>query len=313
MVYDEFRAMNSHLVLAAEGWAPDLARGFAAARAFLHDGEARLSRFSEDSELSRLNRSAGEWFFASELLFDLLQEARRLYDATGGLFDPTILEALENVGYDKSMDRLRVEGTARSFVDLPPAPGRFEDIELRPETRAIRLPPGLRLDLGGIAKGWLAEGAARRLADYADVCAVNAGGDLFAIGYPSDETAWSIGLEDPRDDQRVLAVLRAPPGAVATSSTWKRHWLQAGMPRHHLIDPRTGRPAQTVWISVTVLAPRAATAEAMAKALLIAGPEGAPSLADGQEDLTFFAVDADSRMFGSARAREFLHVGMDRI
>ena len=313
MIYDEFRAMNSRIVLAAEGRRRDVARGFRAARACLTDGEARLTRFSEESELSRLNRSAGEWFFASEILFGALQEALRLYERTSGLFDPSILEALEGFGYDKSLDHVRLEGASPWEGDLPPLPGRFDELELRPETRGVRLPPGLRHDLGGIAKGWLAEQAARQLSDYSEACAVNAGGDLFAVGVPSGDGAWPIGLEDPRDEQRVLAVLKAPPGAVATSSTWKRRWLQSGMPRHHLIDPRTGRPAQTVWLSVTVLAPNAATAEAMAKALLIAGPEGAGSLTSVEDDLTFYAVDADGRLSGSSRAREFLHVGMDRI
>jgi thiamine biosynthesis lipoprotein len=313
MKYDEFRAMNSDIVLAAEGTDEAAAEAFAAARETLRDGEARLTRFTTESELAQLNLSAGEWFPASPVLFAIVSEACRLFRQTRGLFDPTVLAALENVGYDRSMDILRRKGAAYPPMDRPPADNRFAEVELDPVGLRIRLPVNTRLDLGGIAKGWLAEQAAERMASSCEACAVNAGGDLFTIGRPSDGDGWSVGIEDPCDERRLLAVLEAPPGAIATSSTWKRRWTQAGMPRHHLIDPRTGWPAQTVWVSVTAIAPHAATAEAMAKALLIAGPQEALTLVEGCPDLTFIAVDLEGQLFGSSRAQEMLRVGMDSI
>lgn len=306
----EFRAMNTDILLAAEGTPAVIARGFAQAEAMIHTAEARFSRFSETSELTALNRAAGSWFSASKDLFDLVREAREYLDQTNGLFDPTILDALEMAGYDKSMDEIRLHGATR----LCPAPTivrhDFRAVEFDDARQAIRLPVGMRLDLGGIAKGWIAESAARLLADYADACAVNAGGDLFAIGLPKDETGWLVDLEDPRDAAATLAVLRVGPGAVATSSITKRRWQQGDHMRHHLIDPRRSMPAETDWLCVTVIAPHGTTAEVFAKALLMAGSTETKAMAARRDDVVFIAVDGRGKLWGSEKSMEFLNVGI---
>jgi thiamine biosynthesis lipoprotein len=104
MEYQQFRAMNSDILLAAEGAADSLTLGFKLTRYFIAAGEERFTRFADTSELSRLNRSAGAWFQASPELFDVVRQACALAGETSGLFDPTMLAALESAGYDKSMD-----------------------------------------------------------------------------------------------------------------------------------------------------------------------------------------------------------------
>jgi FAD:protein FMN transferase len=309
--YHEFRAMNSDIVLAAEGNPRRLAQGFEQARDLIEAGEARFTRFSETSELTALNRGSGEWVAVSTEMYELVQEAYDYREQTEGLYDPSILGALEGVGYDKSMDEIRARGAGSVGVILKPGRGDFRATQFDPDLSAIRLPPGLRIDLGGIAKGWIAERAAQLLAAFSTACAVNAGGDLFAIGLPAGETAWTIALEDPRDERETLAALRVGPGAVATSSITKRRWQQGTHMRHHLIDPRTGLPAETDWLSVTAIAARATTAEVFAKSLLIAGSRGAEDLAAGRDDIAFIAVDAEGKLWGSSNAREYLNVGIE--
>lgn len=287
----EFRAMNTEILLAAEGKPEIVARGFAQAEKFIHAAAARLTRFSATSELAALNRSAGEWFRAADDLFDLVREAREYFDQTKGLFDPTILAALEAAGYDKSMDELRAHGVTVSPHHATRTKFDFRAVEFDAARGALRLPRGMRIDLGGIAKGWIAEAAALLLADYAAACVVDAGGDMFAIGLPQDADGWDIEIEDPRDVSATLAILRMQPGAVATSSITKRRWQKNGSSQHHLIDPRTGAPAQTDWLAVTVTAPHATTAEVFAKALLIAGSSEAHALAARRDDVSFIAVD----------------------
>jgi FAD:protein FMN transferase len=305
----EFRAMNSNIVLAAEGDSKSLEQGFAEARRFIDGKEAQLTRFAETSELAALNRASGEWFSASAELYELVKEAYNYNAATGGLFDPAVLDALESAGYDKSMDEIRVHG-AGSAGPAKATRGDFRSAEFDPARNAIRLPQGLRIDLGGIAKGWIAERAAYVLARSSTACAVSAGGDLFALGLPAGENAWEIGLEDPRDERATLAALRVGPGAVATSSIAKRRWRQGGRIMHHLIDPRTGLPAQTDWLSVTAIAPRATMAEVFAKILLIAGPREAERVAAGGDALAFIAVDNEGKLWGSRNAGELLDVGI---
>jgi thiamine biosynthesis lipoprotein len=308
--YSEFRAMNSDILLAAEGERDLVARGFAQARELIAAYEARLSRFVDTSELSRLNRSNGAWFNASDELFEIVKLANDLTGETDRLYDPTILDALENVGYDKSMDDIRARGVTRPARPVQHAAFDFGSIEFNATTRSIRLVHGTRIDLGGIAKGWLAERAARRLAEFCDACAVDAGGDMFVIGLPAGENVWRVALEDPREAERTLAVVRVRSGAIATSTITKRRWQQGDDVRHHLIDPRTGLPAETDCLSVTAFAPHAAVAEVFAKALLIAGSREAARIAACREDVAFIAVDREGKLWGSEKAKEFLDVGI---
>ena len=313
MDYREFRAMNTDIVLAAEGPAAEVTRGFDRTQTFIKASEARFTRFSESSELSRLNRSAGSWFRASAELYDVVGQAYMYAEQTGGLFDPTILNALEAAGYDKSMDDIRTQGVRpqpRTTLRFRP---NFRAVQFNDATRTIRLEIGTQIDLGGIAKGWIAEQAAWRLAEYASACVVNAGGDLFAVGTPSHEERWTIGLEDPRDDSRDLAILNVGPGAVATSSVTRRRWQQGDRIQHHLIDPRRGTPAETDWLCVTVIALHATLAEVYAKAVLIAGSREAERIAAQQDDIIFIAVDRAGQLWGSARSNEVLNVHFENV
>lgn len=308
MQWYEFRAMNSDILLAAEGTSQMVAQGFRETVSYIQAEETRLTRFSEESELAHLNRSGGVWFHVSDELFAILQEARGLFEETHGLFDPSILDMLEGIGYDKSMDEIRANGanTPNRIAEI--LPHDFRAVEFDEAAHTVRLPEGMRLDLGGIGKGWIAEHATRVLAHYSSTCAVNAGGDLFAVGRPSEEGAWHIALEDPRDEERTLAILHTGPGAVATSSVLRRRWRQGDTIQHHLIDPRRRAAAETDWICVTVISPHAAVAEAYAKALLIAGSTAAPSLAERRKDIAYIAVDMNSQLWGSINAKEYLNV-----
>jgi len=306
MEYDEFQAMNTIIQVAMEG-EPDLTgEGFEIARQFVADSEQRFSRFRKDSELTALNNSSGSWFEASSNLFELVQESLELYSLTDGLFDPSILPALIAAGYDRSFDEIHPTSVIPTHSASRMKRSDLENIRTDRVNQAIRLPAGLMLDLGGVAKGWIAAQAVRRLEQYCSACAVSAGGDLALSGLPIGEPDWKIALEDPRDPQQVLAVLKSGPGALATSSVTKRRWMQAGQEHHHIIDPRNWLPADPAWLSVTVWAQKATLAEAFAKSLLIAGPQEAPSLAARIPGLRFIAVDPHGSLWGSHESKEMI-------
>ncbi len=131
------------------------------------------------------------------------------------------------------------------------------------------------------------------------------------IGLPEGQESWQIGLEDPLEPAHDLAVLHAQPGAIATSSIAKRKWLQDGRLQHHLIDPRTGKPAETDWLSVTVIAPHAAEAEVFAKALLIAGSKGAHRISFGSQKIAYIAIDQNKKLWGLNTPLEVNHVELE--
>ncbi len=302
----EFRAMNTNILLAAEG--ERAIQGMQAAKDFIDECEQRFSRFLPASELTELNRSAGEWLPVSKDLMEMLELAKNYYQETQGIFDPSILPDLKQAGYDRSMDEIRAHGVPESSpASHPTSKMAFELIELNPVESQVRLPHGMEIDLGGIAKGWIVKKAAALLHQYSEACGVSAGGDILFIGQPQDGLGWDVYLEDPREPSEMLAQLNIPAGAVATSSVMKRTWRQGSQSRHHLIDPRTGQPAQTEWLSVTVICPDIIDADVYAKAILIGGMHYADKLIQARPELNFIAVDQRGNLVGSHNFKEFIY------
>jgi thiamine biosynthesis lipoprotein len=286
----QFRAMGTQVGLwlwhadeAQAGQALDQAEQF-----FAHT-EAALSRFQPDSELSRLNRAAGRPFMASPLLFDLVEAALAWRDRTGGIFDPTVLRALIAHGYDRSFEQVaRRNGRAAPAPVSRPAGGR---VSLSRAERHIWLPPGVGLDLGGIAKGWTVQQVARRLGRLGPAL-VDAGGDITCVGVPPTGTRWLVGVADPHRPEADLATLTLADEAVATSSLTGRRWQVHGQTAHHLIDPRSGAPAVTDLASVTVVARRLPDAEIHAKVALILGSAEGLSYLNKQPGVAALLVTA---------------------
>ena len=304
--------MNTDILMAAQGQTKDLLSGLDKAQALVAEGEARFSRFLEDSELTRLNRAAGTWFRVSPDMLAVLQLAQRYHQLTDGLFDPSILPDLLRAGYDRSMDRIRAEEILPAVGDDTSSPrAPFSEMQIDMRERRVMLPQGMALDLGGIAKGWIAEQAGQTLAEYAEACLVDAGGDIFLSGAPYGSAHWPIELEDPREPGHNLMTLFVQPGGVATSTTTRRSWKQATSKapvfRHHLIDPRSGEPSQSGWASVTVISDGAAKAEVLAKVLLIAGEADSLQFMSRYPTSAFIAVDLHGKLWGSENSKEFLY------
>lgn len=242
--------------------------------------EKRLSRFDPHSELSRLNAHPGpEPFIASSTLVDALEVALAASQATQGLYDPTVLTDLEKNGYDRSFEQVE-HPTPLSADSLPahktthtqPAwrSVTFRSVQINRPRREIYKPAGVRLDLGGMGKGWTVDRAADQLQGLGPFL-VNAGGDIFAYQSPPGEKGWQIDLVHPLNSELSMARLYLHHRAIATSTIAKRRWQHAGQFKHHLIDPRTGQPAQTDALSVSVIADRTVLAEIYAKIALILG------------------------------------------
>jgi thiamine biosynthesis lipoprotein len=243
----------------------------AAARSRLAELEARWSRFRPNSEISILNRAAGRPVVVSPETLNLLALAVIGWQASAGWFDPTVLDALEAAGYDRSFERLQADGdeTAGGRPAPGPVPG-LAGVQFEAEAGAVTLPTGTRVDPGGIAKGYAADllCAQLRASGAAGVC-VNVGGDLRVSGTAPRGGPWAIAVPHPHGGQ--AATLELTEGAAATSSPLRRAWHAEGRVAHHLIDPHTRRPAQTGVLQVTVVAGEAWRAEVAGKAAFLAG------------------------------------------
>jgi FAD:protein FMN transferase len=277
----------------AEGAArPEIAA--AAAEAVLRACHLELTRFDATSELSALNADPEPARVSSRLVAGAVAAAVRAAERSGGLVDPTLLREIEAAGYAESRrgatpasleDALRVAPARRPAAPSHRALWRAVSVSGR---RVVR-PPGVRLDLGGTAKGFAADRAAAALAGQASF-AVDAGGDIVLGG--TANVARTVTIAHPlRDEPAARFDLAA--GAVGTSGIGTRIWRTAdGGFGHHLLDPGTGRPAWTGVIQATAVGSTGVDAETLAKTALLLGPDrglrvlepagGALVLDDGQ-------------------------------
>lgn len=239
--------------------------------------ERRLTRFRPDSELSRLNARPGEWVTVSSVLWQVVQQAIWLAEETDGLYDPTVLAAVEAAGYTQSFDPFSRKGMVTVWPQADEElGGQWHRVELDASRHAICLPQGVRLDLGGIGKGYTAQQVVAYLKHWG-ACLVDAGGDVTAGDAPVGQPGWPVAILAPwtGDDQPpvTLFTLLLANGTIATSGIDYRWWRVNGRKNHHLIDPRTGLPAQTDAQTVSVLSASGMRAEAWATAALVAGVE----------------------------------------
>jgi thiamine biosynthesis lipoprotein len=264
-----FHAMGTEIELIVE--ADDAGAQLDAAEREFHRLEALLSRFREDSELSRLNRDGS--IDAGPDLLRVVGLSLAARERSNGCFDATVHDAVIGAGYDRSFEHVPADSprsarAARCGGDV------------RIDGNRIELGSGVHLDLGGIGKGYAAERAAELLAT-AGPCLVNAGGDIATRG-----GAWPVGVETAAG----TTTLELRGAALATSGRDRRRWRRNGRELHHIIDPRTGEPAETDLVRVTVVAGDAVEAEVAAKVLFLSGASAA-----ARTDLPAVLVTEDGR------------------
>jgi len=246
--------------------ATELVRGHVAAL------DSAASRFREDCELTRLNRSVGRPVEVSWLLFVIIDEALLAAERTDGLVSPTVGEALERCGYDRDFAGVDPCGPPLR-LRYRPVPG-WRRVRLDRSARTVTLPPGVRLDLGATAKAGCADRAALAASALTEAgVLVNLGGDL-AVAGPPPEGGWVIRITDrtdaPPETPGVTVAVSA--GGLATSGTAARRWARGDQVLHHIIDPATGVPALSCWRTVTVAAETCVAANMASTASVILGP-----------------------------------------
>jgi thiamine biosynthesis lipoprotein len=268
-------ALGTNVELLVTGGPVEPAR--LALAALLEQVDATYSRFRDDSELSRLQaRGAGT---VSPLLGRAVEVALAAAAATDGLVDPTVGRALRLAGYDRDFSLLSKAGPLNLAVGplnlaVEQVPG-WRALDWQPGQRRLRLPPGVELDLGATGKALAVDlGAAAALAALPPAAGVlvGVGGDVRAVGR-APVAGWRVRLAEDSsaspDQPGELAVIEG--GGLATSSTTVRRWRAGSTIVHHLIDPRTGRPAESPWRTVSVYAPTCVEANTAASAAVILG------------------------------------------
>lgn len=228
-----------------------------------------------DSPLTRMNEHAGQgWYDVPRPLARLLARGLAVAELTNGAFDPTFASAGKL--WDFKADPPKVP-TAEQVREALRTVG-FNAVQIDLEQNRVKLPEGYRVGLGGIAKGYGVDRAMQVLMEHGiEHAMVNAGGDLKVLGQKQGQP-WRIAVRHPRAKERIIAMVPLANTCIVTSGDYERFFLLDGQRYHHILDPRTGYPAQGA-ISATVIAPDAAFADALATAMVVMGPKaGLPIL-----------------------------------
>ncbi len=266
--------------------------------------EQTLSRFRPDSELSRLNQAFDQPVQVSDTLWDVFQYALSAETITNGLVTPTVLDALLEAGYSQSFDNLP-RSQSQHGLQVLSAVNPLSMVTWDEKSQTICLPYGVRLDFGGVAKGWAAHQTAERLKEYGSAL-MNAAGDIAISGALANGAPWQIGIRNPFEPGADFETINLRRCGVATSGKDRRHWNQNGLPRHHIIDPYTGQPAETNVVTATIVAPTVMEAEAAAKATLILGAEEGLRWIEADPVLAGIIVLENGHTLYSQRINEYL-------
>jgi thiamine biosynthesis lipoprotein len=250
------------------------------------------SRFRDDSELVRANVRAGTPVRIGALLAEALRVALNAAKESNGLVDPTLGAQVRAAGYDRTFSLVRARDTWQ-FRAVPARRASWVDVVFDDEQRTLLVPAGVELDLGATAKAWAADRAAARIAE-ATGCGtlVSLGGDV-AVAGPTQSGGWSIRIADDHaaDLDAPGPVIAITTGGLATSGVAVRRWVTDRGEAHHLIDPRTGRPAITPWRTVSVAATSCVAANTTSTAAIVLGEDASAWLV--QRGLPARAVRAD--------------------
>jgi thiamine biosynthesis lipoprotein len=252
-------------------------KAVALARTRLLDAHLRLSRFSDESELTRLNADSRREVPATPLMRALANAVVEAGSHSGGLVDATLLDSIERAGYRDSIDgeptfslSQALAGQTERAPGVPHPDRLWRSISVDETAGTVIRPPGLKIDSGGIAKGLLADLIGDRLREHR-AYAVDCCGDIRIGGRSRLERR--VLVDDPFGGDPVHE-LKLRDGAVATSGIGRRCWVGPdGHAAHHILDPAGGMPAFTGVVQATALAPTALLAEVYAKSALLAGPE----------------------------------------
>ena len=258
--------------------------------------ENMLSKTVEGSDVSRINNAHGQTVTVDAETWNVLSEAKKLNRLTGGAFAITIAPLTAQWDFTGGTNRMPTDEERIAALPL------VDDEQLTlGENNTVTLPAGMQIDLGGIAKGYAADLLRAQLEKEGVTSAtLDLGGDVFVMGRKTDGSDWRIAVKDPADTESYLGVVSAADKFIVTSGVYERYFEENGVRYHHILDPKTGSPAESGLVSVTVLCENGAWADALSTACFVLGPDGAlalrDDLADQGTDFELILVTDDGRV-----------------
>ncbi len=261
-------AMDTVMSLTVYG--PEANAALKAAAAKIYELDDRLSATKKDSEVSKLNASAGSYAAVSETLMEQLKTSLEVSKRSGGAYDISIRPLVSLWGFDTSSAHVPPASEIASAIKLVD----YRKIEL--SGSAVRLGEGTQITLASIAKGYTSQTLINLFREMGVKSAVvSLGGNVQALGTKPDGSKWRVGIQDPKNPSGLVGILETADTAVVTSGGYQRYFDENGKRYHHILDPKTGYPAQSGLTSVTIVCPDGALADALSTALFVLGKDRA--------------------------------------
>lgn len=262
--------------------------------------DALMSTYKEDSEISILNREGKAQ--VSEETLEVIEDAIKFSNLTDGAFDITCRPLINLWKKAKKEEKVPTEEEMEEAISLV----GYQRIIL--EGNQIRLEKeGMQIDLGGIAKGYAVDKAIEALEKNSIKRAlVNAGGDLYALGTDPQGKKWQIGVQDPREEDKIIDIMKVKDKAVATSGDYRRYFTLEGKRFSHIVNPKTGLTVQDVPMSVTIIGPDATTTDALSTGVFVLGPEEGMKLIESLSEVEGMIISEGMKKITSEGWKEFL-------
>ncbi len=264
--------------------------------------EKLMDVYDPGSELSRINKLADKRAIkVSKEIFEVLKEALKYSRLTSGAFDMSIRPLCALWG---ERGKLKEIPEVREIEERLPLVN-YKNIILNEKNQTVEFRrEGMALDLGGVAKGYALDCAIRVLKERGiKEALINAGGDIKVMG----ERVWKIGLQHPREENKVLAVIRLKDQAIATSGDYQRYFIKEGKRYHHIINPETGYPADEC-MSATIIGPNATQADSLATGVFVLGPKEGMELIESLKDVEGIIIDSQGKILLSSGLKEKLQI-----
>ena len=254
--------------------------------------EQLLSKTIDASDVSPINNAMGQTVTVDPETWEILRRAKEISAMTDGAFSITIAPVTALWSFTDTVSNMVPTDEARLKM-LP----LVDDQQIAlGENNTVTLPAGMEIDLGGIAKGYIADKVADIIREKAYAGIVSLGGNVYTVGKKPDGSAFSVGIKDPHNPAASKAIIYTGDGTVVTSGTYERGFSFGGERFHHILDPKTGWPSQSDLVSATFVMDSSMTADALATACIVIGSEKSLALAkELQLDAMF--IDKDGQAF----------------
>ena len=242
-----------------------------------------------ESDISKLNET-GDLQLSDESYY-LIKKALEIGKDTDGAFDISILPVMEAWGFTTKEYRVPAEDELKKLIEYVD----YSKITLNDENNEVRLADNMKIDLGGIAKGYTAERIVELLREKGiESAMINLGGNAQALGKKPDGSLWRIGVQDPGNENGIMGVLEGSDIAVVTSGGYERYFEENGKTYHHIIDPETGHPVENGTVSVTIVTKDGTLADGLSTSLFVMGLDRAEEFWRSHSDVFDFIIQDDS-------------------